>query len=452
MQRKLLFWSLIGLLLSSVAIGLIISYSLAGNNAFDINPTNDLEGAPQTSDFDTGANSSPDLTEEQVTDILLANEEVQSFLSYFSNVELYLDYDAFSDSWYATYISLDDYMSYIFAIVDDTSAEIIYIETFYAITNTTLTEDEVLQIALGNEIVQSFIANHTEYEYYIYFDYYQFWYVDFYASYSYDWCSVIIDDVTGDIVDVYCSDNLYNTILTEDEVYQIALTDPDVQQFISNHPDYLYYIYLSECFDTFSNDQEGGWGFSENLTWIVEFYTPDYSEWIDVWIDDSTAQIIDKWMSLPATLTNDEVLAIAGNLTEIQSFYAQYNDVVVDIWYDGTGYWNLYYYSETFLDAYAYVVIEDLSGEVVYVESYIPTPAQHTEDEVLSVILSLDEITEFMATYPDATYYLYCFDGLWYFDIYSDAYQGGIFVTVDDASLSVISIEYYNYTEIEIPI
>ncbi len=392
------------------------------------------------------------LSETDIEALLLTIPEIQDFLGQFAEVELYLYFDYEYETWYAFYFAVDDYMSYASVVIDDTTGAILWIEVFIASDETNLTADEVLNIALLNEQVQEFVSAYPDYEVYLYYDYYQYWYVDFYGDYFYSWCSLIIDDTTGDIIEVYSSDDLYETNLTIDEVVDIALTDSDVQQFIIDNPDYEMYVYLTEFYDTYDTEITDPWEMgelSEGLNWIVGFYTMDpenwQGDWIEVWIDDATGEIIDKWMSIPATKTETEIFTIANSTVEVQEFLAMYDDVEWDLWYDGFGTWYVWAWSSIQFDAYVFIEIDDLTGEILWIESYIPVPPNHDESEVLAIVLSLTEVVDFMNDNPDYEIYLFFYDGLWYADIYSMSLSSGIWVTLDDVDLTVLLIESYDF-------
>ncbi|MCE7748110.1 MAG: hypothetical protein GPJ51_06915 [Candidatus Heimdallarchaeota archaeon] len=383
------------------------------------------------------------LNETNIEDLLQTIPEIQEFLSQFEEVELYLWFDGEYEVWYAFYFVIDDYMSYAFVVIDDTNAEILTVETVIASEDTNLTETEVLNIALSNDVVQEFITAHPDYGVYVYYDYFQTWFVDFYDEYYYSWCSVVIDDLTGDVIEVFSSEDLYDTNLSVDEVVDIALTDLDVQQFIADNPDYEMYVYLTEFYDTFGTDPVEPFPVYEGLTWIVGFYSLDFMDWIEVSIDDETGEIIDKWMTTPATKTESEIYSIANSTVEVEEFLALYDDVIWDLWYDGFGTWYVWIWSEVQWDAYVFIEIDDLTGDILYIEQYLPIPPVHEESEVLAVILSLPEVIDFMNNYPDYQMWIYFFDGFWYVDVYSEALEGGLWIIVDDSDLSVFEIESY---------
>jgi len=391
------------------------------------------------------------LSEADIEALLLTIPEIQNFLAQFVEVELYLYFDYEYEAWYAFYFAVDDYMSYASVVIDDTTGAILSIEVFIASDETNLSADEVLNIALLNEQVQEFVSAYPDYEVYLYYDYYQYWYVDFYGDYFYSWCSLIIDDLTGDIIEVYSSEDLYETNLTIDEVVAIALADLDVQQFIIDNPDYEMYVYLTEFYDAFNPEMTDPWQMAEGLNWIVGFYTIDYENrqenWLEVWIDDATGEIIEKWMSVPASKTETVIFNIANGTVEVQEFLAIYDDVEWDLWYDGYGTWYVWVWSSVQFDAYVFIEIDDFTGDILWIEEYIPVPPNHNESEVLTIVLSLTEVIDFMNNNIDYEMYTFFFDGLWYVEFYSDSLNGGLCVIVDDYDLSVIAIDSYNYDE-----
>ncbi|MHA1224715.1 MAG: hypothetical protein ACTSP3_15945, partial [Candidatus Heimdallarchaeaceae archaeon] len=140
---------------------------------------------------------------------------------------------------------------------------------------------------------------------------------------------------------------------------------------------------------------------------------------LEVWIDDSTGEIFDKWMTTPATRTEADILSIANATQEVQDFLTAYTNVEWDLYYNGFGTWYVWLWSTIQVDAYIYMEIDDITGEILYQENYFPIPPTHTEDEVLSVILSLPEVVDFMNNNSDYEIWVYFFDGFWYVDVYS---------------------------------
>ncbi|MHA1222983.1 MAG: hypothetical protein ACTSP3_06950, partial [Candidatus Heimdallarchaeaceae archaeon] len=304
----------------TIAIGIlaILFGSIAIGIAFSANDVNKLPTDLQYNSNTPLNFAVSNLNETEVKQILLTIPEINDFLAKFEEVDLYLYYDSEYEVWYAFYFALDDYISYAFVIIDDASSEVLSVEVYIASEETNLTEQEVLNIALANEQVQAFINAHPNYESYVYYDYFQYWYIDFYDEYYYSWCSVVIDDITSEVVEVFSSDDFYETNLSVDEVVALALADSDVQQFITDYPDYEIYVYLTEFYDTFDTEPvEEPWGMLENLTWVVGFYSSDFENWLEVWIDDSTGEIFDKWMTTPATRTEADILSIANATQEV---------------------------------------------------------------------------------------------------------------------------------------
>ncbi|MHA1303304.1 MAG: hypothetical protein ACTSQE_06440 [Candidatus Heimdallarchaeaceae archaeon] len=457
LRNKIWLTVLVSFFISSIAVGAVLSYNNNIKNNSSYQYATDQETGLDTPAYsDTTVDSK--LTEEQAIEIAKNSPDIASFIDQFEEIEIYTYYDP-EGYWYIDFFALDDWMSYAYAVIDDASGEIVYTEVYLYSEETNLTESEVLDIALANEEVIQFINDNPDYEYYVYYDFYQYWYVDFYGNYYYSWCSVTIDDQTGEIVEVYRSDDFYDTNLNATEVLDIAMSDPDVQVFIEENPDYEVYIYLLECYDAYGGEYGDNESFpateiieepTDNMTlWVVDFSTPDYFEWISIYIDDATGEIVDKWMTQPALLTEDEVEQIVLGIPEVQNFIENYSDSIIDLWYDGFGYWYAWVYSESQWDAYVFVTIDDLTGEVLEVESYFPEPAVHTSDEVEEFVMSLPEVQEYIANYSDYEIWICYSDGYWYVDIYSYSAEYGIWIEIADVGtsgeLELLTLEFYEY-------
>ncbi len=442
-RHKIILTSIVTLVLTSLAVG--VTYSLT-NHPLE---TNDLATDSTNNRVSTDGLAAYDsiLTEAEVIAILESLPEIQEFLAEFVEVDLYLYYEYEFKIWYASYFSYDDWMSYAFVTIDDNSGDVIDIDIWIASEETILTTQEVLDIALSNELVQEFITNNPDYEYYVFYDCYQYWYIDIYANNYFAWCSVIIDDVNGEIVDVFVSDYLVDAQHTVDEILAIALNDFDVQQFIINNSDYEYYIYVTEFYDTFNLEDPTPWEGSENLLWVVDFYSNDYMDWILLWIDDVTGEIVDKWKTEPATMTAEDVKAIALAQPEVEDFLLNYEDVVWDIWYDGFGYWYISIWPEYQFEAYIFLSIDDKTGDVLYIDSYIPDPPQYTEDEIIAFIWEREEVQNFISNFTEYEIWTYFYDGIWYVDFCNYDYSAWLSIAIDDDPLEILWIEYYEWDD-----
>lgn len=442
-RHKIILTSIVTLVLASLAVG--VTYSLT-NHPLEIN---DLATDSTNNRISTDGLAVYDsiLTEAEMIAILESLPEIQEFLTEFVEVDLYLYYDGEFKIWYASYFSYDDWMSYAFVTIDDNSGDVIDIDIWIASEETILTTQEVLDIALSNELVQEFITDHPDYEYSVFYDYYQYWYIDIYADHYFAWCSVIINDVNGEIVDVFISDYLVDAQHTVDEILAIALNDINVTQFIIDNPDYEYYIYVTEFYDTFNIETPDLWEESENLLWVVDFYSKDYTDWLSLWIDDVTGEIVDKWMTEPAEMTVAEIEVLVLSLPEVEEFLLIFEDVIWDIWYDGFGYWYISIWSEYQFEAYIFLSIDDKTGEVLYIESYIPVPPQYTEDAIIALIWELEEVQNFISNYTVYEIWTYFYDGIWYVDFCNDDYSAWLSIAIDDDSLEILWIEYYEWDD-----
>ncbi|UJG41530.1 MAG: hypothetical protein K9W45_03465 [Candidatus Heimdallarchaeum aukensis] len=489
LKQKILVTAFMSLFISSIAIGIVVGTNAKKNKElppiFINNEQGNDENTSDNTDYTEYNDTIPaKLTEEQVKNIAKSDPTIQEFLSNYSSVEEYCYYDGFG-YWYVEFYA-DDWMSYAYAIVEDNTGEVVESEAFYYSDESNLTEEQVIAIALENEEVKNFIEQNPEYEVYAYYDFYQYWFVDFYDEYYFSWCTVTIDDVTGEIVDVYSSEDIYNTTLTPQEVVEIALTDPDVQTFITNNPDYEVYVYLMDWFYCYDeefgdnmtvpeigeiNDNNGDEGtntintvdtengeigypidYSTNVTWVVGFYNYNYTDWIELYIDDTTGEIIDKLMTTPAIHTEEEIKAIALALPEVQEFLANVEDTEMYIWYDGFGYWYIDIYSSFSWEAYLFAEIDDITGEVIYLEYYIPEPPLHTEQEVEKFALTLPEVQQFIQDNPDYEMWISFSYGYWYVELYSND-NGGLWIEIIDdngnGELEVTYLEFFDYVDVE---
>ncbi len=439
-KSKLLLAFLGLFFLSSIVVGLVMSQSNSDmldklGNAVTIDGQ-DENGTANNSTTQPPVNSTDqiaNLTEEQVTEIANNSEIVQEFFQKIDKFELIVFYSQEEDCWYVQYYSTQNWASYVFVVIDDNTGEIIYSESYIYSDEANLSEEQVMAIAMNSSDVQEFIHNYPNYYYSVWFDGFNYWYVEFYNMETYySWCDVVIDDDTGLIVGIYKSGDVFQTNLNETEVLNIALNDPDVQLFIQNNPDYEVYIYFSGFCDIMETS-EGNLNDSENALWEVDFWSTNYSDWISLLINDSTGLIIDKWMPNSAHLTNDEVMSIVNAIPEVVNFTTVYPDYQVSIYYDGIGYWYVRLYSTTFLDAYVDILIDDNTGEIISLTSYFPSAPLHSIDQVEKFVLAIDDVENYIANFTDDYEIdIYFEDTCWYVFVYSPSADYGIYIEIND--------------------
>ncbi len=364
------------------------------------------------------------------------NYTIDATLSYFNEdysmyegMDLYMGYYltiVFSsmDIFYDVYSEPGE--SYISVTIEDATGDIIYIDNYY---DSNLSEDEVISIALNIPEISEF-ANNESVEVSAYFDGYEYWDVYLYNYDTGDFADVIIDDITGDVVDYYIYRQIDAT-LTENEALSILLSDDSVNNWTLSVDNYSYSIYY---------DNYGYW-------YISLYDTNNYYNYVDAVIDDQSRSIVylDIYLAAPAKLDESTVLDLAMS-NGLEDFMNQYPDALYQIYYDGFGQWTVSAYDEILVDAWIYIVIDDNTTEIIYSERNDPDvlPTMSVDD-VFTLVHESSNYTDFVNMYGDVNETIYFMDGYWYCDVYTysaDNYAGMTFV-IDDSTGTITDI--YNW-------
>ncbi len=384
--------------------------------------------------------------------------------------EIYLSgYDYTSDSWFTATLLYDEEFSLIslFASFEFGSpvhtlqeAEDIVLATPEAqnlteVSNTTVSTSEALTIVDGNEVYSFFVS--------IVQDMYYGEEVsvsdpddggmevnqgetsdpgddpvdpgypgdEYYAPTGYLFAEV--DDATGEIVFM----DYYPVVLpdsTEEEVMAVALADPQIQAWIESVESYNTYTYFY------------------NGIWEVSFESQNFERWAYIQIEDGSLDVMYVYAPIPqpATHTEQEVRTLADS-NGLAEFLDANPDAVVEIYYDGFGYWWVSAYSPVFIEEYFFMEILDSDLSVLYTYvSHMEIPPTMTTEEVIALVEATDEYSEFMATNPTATVHVYYWGGMWYVDIYDDVtLDQQISFVVDDTSGEIVDIYTYGPEERE---
>ncbi|UCG03323.1 MAG: hypothetical protein JSW11_04890 [Candidatus Heimdallarchaeota archaeon] len=434
------------------------------------------------------------MTEEEVLAIAEALEEVQEFRADHDNVSVWAWYDGY-DYWYVDYFvnywdkyyiednvvstgeiayeaePVTDYSyypewNYLTVIIQDSTGNVFEI---IQPVEPSLTEEEVYDIAVNSEEGIAFLEDYPDAEVYIWFDSFQYWYVEFYplyeeleykdtgltdpdeAGYGYFWdyLSLVVDDLTGEIVEVY---RPVEPSLTEEEVLEIAFSIPEIQELAEEYNDLEAWAY----FDGFEY-------------WYVDIYSYEHWEvWAYVTIDDSTAEVIDFYVPKLPDMTKDAIIAIAMEVSDVQNFLNKYDNSSIDAYfysswfYDETfdesgekvsesepgytgetaAYWYVYVYSGIYLDAWGYLLISDDTGEIFESEFIMPELPTITYDEAITITQGHELTIAFLEDHSD-DYGMYAYH---FSDYYYDYDEKGDYGYSGEGS-GVWYIVYYSPTE-----
>ena len=330
--------------------------------------------------FIVQSSSEPNLTEQEAINILLDIPEVGDWVDLHGDIFPIAWYDGY-ELWYV-YLFSNATPCYVMSIVSDWNSSVLWYEIFDPLSDAIHTEAEIIAIVEALPEVQDWVSRNPNYERYIYFistgqdngtiwstseelcknilEGENFnttggiWYVDYYSTTSADFISIIIDDVTGEVISI---STMIVPELTEAEVIAIASTIPEVASFLENIT-YSIFIEFNEYY-----------GY-----WYIFFWNDHiYEEYAYVEIADPSGEILyyEVHDIEDPNMTAQEVLDILFAVEEIQDWleniteYFSYANFYEGFWYAGIYAGNeTIAYGNTSIIAYE-AVIDDLTGEIV---------------------------------------------------------------------------------------
>ncbi|UCE13479.1 MAG: hypothetical protein JSV04_15020 [Candidatus Heimdallarchaeota archaeon] len=369
---------------------------------------------------------------EEVMNIALSQQEIQDFITGINGkYEAYAWFDDYDDSWIVDIYPWNYWDAFAYCKISDSTGDVLEIFTWNG-KDLDITREEIMEIVLEHPIVQEFLNTYPDAQSYMYYEFFGFWSINFYheerseivwkSSLDFENLYVVFDAVSQEILEIYSSFAPSTLNLNENSVMAIALAEPEIAEFVEDHPDYFsdlgVYIHYGEDqytiwylnFQTYSN-----WGIEGDVTATG---VPTDEAYYGFWdysyaylsIDDATGDILymEVYSWQEATLTEDQVLDIAGSTVEVQEFLTAFPDAEVNSYYDYYGEWKVYYYVPYFWNAWVHVTIEDETGDVLYVDSYIPDQfPEMTYNEVVELVMSTPEAQNFTEKFPDASLYVY---------------------------------------------
>ncbi len=239
-----------------------------------------------------------------------------------------------------------------------------------------------------------------------------------------------------------------------EEVLQTILDQAEIAQFIDTYQE----VWITIMFDPFTSTWWSG--ITPTWTWMAYAF-------LEI-SDDQTLTINDLWIEdIPSEQMPDmkleEVRAIYKNSTYYQTFnqtYSQYGEIeeYVYYYYDDLVYdssaktWSISLYSNVILEAYAYMEIDDSTGEFIDYYAYAPDSLPvHTVDEVLNFTKQNEDVQNFLNAHDDVITEIYFLSydpygqtqGRWVVYYYTPQYDAVMALEVQDNPLVIINMWTY---------
>lgn len=355
-----------------------------------------FKGLESPEDYDNGEYQNyfdiANLEYDEVLEIALQQIEIQEFIDDIdSEYDTYAWFD-YDNTWFVDFYPWNYWDAFAYVAIDDSTEEVLEIFTWNG-KDLDITEEEIMDIILENPVIKEFLDAYPNVESYIYYEFFGFWSINFYKedwsdndyndnSYVYEYIYAVFDAVSEEILEIYSSFAPGNLNLNEDSAMEIVMAEPEIAEFVEDHPDYYCDtgVYLY-------------YGEEPYAIWYLNFQT--YLNW-DV---------------------EGEVTSSDTPTGEVSGAFWDYS--------------------------YAFVSVDDATGEILYMEVYSWHEAILTEDEVLEIVAPLAEIQEFLNVFPDAevdVYYDYY--GEWKV-MYSVPYlwNAWVHVSIDDETGEVLFVD-----------
>ena len=364
-------------------------------------------------------------------------------------VEFYADNYNYSSNLYC-------WINYAYVEIDATTGEVLYY-IVYTNQDPNFTEDEIIQIANSIPEIAEWLLEQGAVDIYAWYDGYEYWYVDYYTMYG-AYAYVCISNIDGSVIYYEIFEDYYGPIHTEEEIITLVEALPEVIDWIAENPIFERYIWFYDIIwfeDNNTDYRESYPGNTTNGYWAVDYiacYEND-TEWLSINVDDLTLEILAIYEDYDPTKTEEEIITIALAIPEVNAFINNLTTYTIFTYFDSfSRYWTVIIQNELNYCEYAYIYIDDLTGEVTYLFiNDLPDPLM-TVEEVLIIAYAQPEVQDFIANVTDYVQSIGFCEGLWYVNFYPNItyynqtngteYTFGLCVVIDDATGEVVEIIY----------
>ncbi|MHA2089468.1 MAG: hypothetical protein ACW98K_01310 [Candidatus Kariarchaeaceae archaeon] len=320
-------------------------------------------------------------------------------------------------------------------VVSDKTSQIIEV---WGPKSALMSVQDVMDIILSLSEIDDWIGTVGNYNNYSYYDGYGNWWT--YLSDqddNYNYAYVNLNDRTGEVTDI--------------EIYlstPASMSEQDIKSILASLTE------TKEFFDTVIKYEVDLWYDHYGKWYFYVYDLDDYHNYFYGQIDDNTKSILtlDLYLYQPPKLTEDDVLLLVEE-TELKEFINHYADVVQWAWYDGYGTWYLYAYSATIIEAWFWVSVNDISGEILLVESHEPTKLPDlTVSEIKNIVRHTSNYSDFVRDTKEYFEYYYYYDGKWYYSINgydNDGHYSFLSFEIDDTTGEILQMYYYSWVYLE---
>ena len=258
----------------------------------------------------------------------------------------------------------------------------------------------------------------------------------YFSNNTYDYLSIIVNDATGTVIHTY---QPIQPNLTREDVYTIAVSSTEGKNYLGDHPNAeiniwfdAYQYWYADFFESFDPT-------ISNNTVIKNM------GFLSIIIDDQTGEIVEVIKPIEASFTEDQIRTLIENIPEIESLIAKYSDIEALIWYDGFGTWSVTIYSPNNPEVYGYVDISDSSGVIISIK--VNKPASYTEEEIVNILYNTQDFIDFKATYNEIALCWYFSSGVWYISFWAYDYpEANGWANISDETGEIIESNFVTPT------
>ncbi|MCE7733413.1 MAG: hypothetical protein GPJ54_00955 [Candidatus Heimdallarchaeota archaeon] len=208
------------------------------------------------------------------------------------------------------------------------------------------------------------------------------------------------------------------------------------------------YVVAVDPVTTFDSTEEDESSSSQGGDTDSIYYCGDFN-WIDVEISDSLWNVLEVWGPNSAILSSEEAIEKILEDPTIKDWNLQVGLITSYTYYSGYGMWSVWMASDEDPYNYASANLNDRTGKVTDVRTFLSVEAILNEQIVNSIIQETEEADEFFDTVDNYEFYInYDNYGVWYFSYFdNENYHNYIWGSLNDTDSTVTNIEVRLYQE-----
>lgn len=199
---------------------------------------------------------------------------------------------------------------------------------------------------------------------------------------------------------------------------------------VSYYPEYNWY------YDDYERDETQG-DEPDNPT-----YPEDLYRWIEFIVRDDTSTIIEIWGTYSNQMTEDDVMQIVLLDDGVKDWLLNVNSYTHSAHYNDRGSWWIYLVEDEDYYTYAYLNVNDKTGEISEFYSAVSVPATLTDQEVRDIVLSAEGASKYfhrvIESYSDLFYDQYGTWWVYYYDV--EDWRNSLYLQVNDTDGSIMQL------------